>query len=39
MGDWVVWSEAVGAMSGAVGWEHKADWDGDGCGEMVIVEL
>ena len=39
MGDWVDWSEAVGAMSGTVEWEHRADCDGDGCGEMVIGEL
>ena len=39
MGGWVVWSETVGAMSGTVEWEHRADCDGDGCGELVIGEL
>ena len=39
MGGWVVWSGIVGAMSGTVVWEHRADCDGDGCGELVMDVL
>ena len=39
MGGWVVWSGVVGAMSGTVEWEHRADCDGDGCGELVMDVL
>ena len=36
---WVVWSGTVGAMSGTVEWGHRADCDGDGCGELVMDVL
>ena len=39
MGGWVVWSGIVGAMSGTVEWGHRADCDGDGCGELVMDVL
>ena len=39
MGGWVVWSGIVGAMSGTVEWEHRADCDGNGCGELVMDVL
>ena len=39
MGGWAVWSGVMGAMSGTVEWEHMADCDGGGCGEVVMVVL
>ena len=35
----MVWSGTVSAMSGTVEWEHRADGDGGGCGELVMDVL
>ena len=39
MGGWAVWSGVMGAMNGTVEWGHRADCDGDGCGELVMDVL
>ena len=39
MEDWMFWSGTVSAMGGTVEWGHRADCDGDGCGELVMDVL